>query len=148
QNTDVELREESFRECAHRDSRRGFARAGTFQNVAGVLKIVLDGTREVGMTRTRACHRFALVFRAVDILHWKRFGPVLPIIVADDDGNGRSDGLRMPNTRDNLDAIGFYFHSPAAPVALLSTPHLAMDCVQRDGNAGRKSGQGGDQALP
>ena len=88
-----------------------------------------------------------LVLGAVDILHRKRFGPVFPIVIADDDGDGRADGLRVADAGDNFGAVGLDLHAPAAAVALLAAPEFAIDGVERDGNAGRKPGERGDQAL-
>ncbi len=136
-----------FGQRAHGDARRGFARAGAFQNVAGVVKLYLIAPARSAWPGRGRVTGLRLVFRAVDIFHRQRFGPVLPIFVVDDDGDGRADGLRVADAGDNFDAVRFDLHAAAAAVALLAAPQFAIDGVERDGNTGGKSGQGGDQAL-
>ena len=147
EHADAKLRQKCFGERAHRDPGRGFARAGAFQDVAGVVEIVFDGARQVGMTGPRTRHRLLLVFRAIDVFHRKRFGPVFPIFVLDNDRDGRADGLRVADARNNFDLICFDLHAPAAAIALLPAPEFAIDGVERNGDPGGESGQGGDQAL-
>ena len=139
--------EQCFGQRADGHARRGLARAGAFQNVAGVVEIVLDGAGQVGVAGTRARDRLVLVLGAVDILHRQRFGPVLPVLVADDDGDGRADGLGVAHAGDNFGAVGFDLHAPAAAVALLAAPQLAIDGVERDRDAGGQPRQGRHQAL-
>ena len=74
------------------------------------------------MTRARASHWLAFVLGAVDIFHRKRFGPVFPVVITEDDGDGRSDGLRVADAGDDLHLILFDFHAPAASIALLAAP--------------------------
>ena len=82
---------------ADRHARRRFARAGALQDVARVVKIVLDGAGQIGVAGTRTGDRFALVLGAVDVFHGQRFGPVLPVLVADQDRDRRADGVGVPH---------------------------------------------------
>ena len=129
------------------DARRGFAGAGALQNVAGVVEIVLDGAGEVGMAGTRAGDRLLLILSAFGIFHRKRLGPVLPVPVANEDGDGRADGVRMAHAGDDLGAVGLDLHAPAAAVALLAAPELAVDGVEGHWYAGGESGQRGHKAF-
>jgi hypothetical protein len=99
------------------------------------------------MSRTRAGNWLLLVFRAVHIFHGQRFRPVLPVPIANDDGDRRSDGMRMPHTGHNLGAILFDLHAPAAAIALLAAPKFVIYGVERDRHSGGKSCEGGYQAL-
>ena len=129
-------------------ARGGFAGAGALQNVAGVVEIVLDGAGEVGVAGPRAGDGLAACpSRAVGIFDGQRFGPVLPVLVADEDGDGRADGVRVAHAGHNFGAVGLDLHAAAAAVALLAAPELAIDGVERDGDAGRESGQRRHQAF-
>ena len=55
--------------------------------------------------------------------------------------------MRVADAGYDLRAVGFDFHSPAAAVTLLPPPQLAVDRIERDGDARRKPGQRRDQAL-
>jgi hypothetical protein len=48
---------------------------------------------------------------------------------------------------DNLGAIVFDLHAPAAAIALLAAPKFVIYGVERDRHSGGKSGEGGHQAL-
>ena len=64
QHADAELGQESLGQCADGDARSGFARAGAFQNIAGVMKVVFDRASQIGMSGPRARDRFLLDPRA------------------------------------------------------------------------------------
>jgi hypothetical protein len=48
---------------------------------------------------------------------------------------------------DNFGAVGLDLHAPAAAIALLAAPKLAVDGFQRNGYAGWESGKRGHEAL-
>jgi hypothetical protein len=48
---------------------------------------------------------------------------------------------------DNLGAIVFDLHAPAAAIALLAAPKFVIYGVERDRHSGGKSGEDGHQAL-
>ncbi len=73
--------------------------------------------------------------------------PVFPIFIFDDERDGRADGLGMTDAGNNARLICFDFHAPAAAKALLATPKLAIDVIDRHGDAGRQTGEGGYEAL-
>ncbi len=90
--------------------RHGRARAGAFQDIAGIGKIVLDGSREIGMARAWTGDGFFLG----PPLPRENFGPVLPVFVFNDYRDGRPDGLGMPDTAHDVRAVGFDLHPAAA----------------------------------
>jgi hypothetical protein len=54
----------------------------------------------------------------------------------------------MPHACDDSGMIGLNFHSPAAAVALLPAAKLAVDGLNRHGDACRESCHRGDETLP
>ena len=55
--------------------------------------------------------------------------------------------MGVAHAGDDFGAVGLDLHAPAAAVALLAAPKLAIDGVEGDGYAGRKSRERGHQAL-
>ena len=147
EHVDAEFRQQGFGDRADGHPRGGLAGAGAFQNVPRVVKIVLDGAGEVGMSGPRPGDRLTLVLAAVEVFHRQSLGPVLPVFVADEDGDGRADGAGVADSGDDFGAVGFDLHAPAAAVALLAPPELAVDGIERYGYACGKSGQRGHQAF-
>ena len=97
---------------------------------------------------TRARERLLFFFGALGVFDRKGAGPVGPVPVADDQGDRRADGVRVPDARHDLDRVFLDLHAAAAAVTLLAPPQLAIDERRSNGHAGRKTGQSGDQALP
>ena len=124
---------------------RGFAGAGAFEDVAGVGQVVFDGSGEIGVAGAGA--RNGLVLRRVAGFDRHGFGPVLPIGVGDDHGDGGADGVALAHSGDNGDAIRLDLHASAAAVTLLPPPEFMIDRIQRDGYAGRESCEGRHEAL-
>ena len=132
QHADAEFAQKRLRQRAHRDARRRLARAGALQNIARVVKIVLDRAGQIGVPGPGPRDRLLLVLGALDVLHRQRFGPVLPILVFEQDRDRRADGLRMPHAADDVRAVGLDLHAAAAAEALLAPPQLAIDGLERD----------------
>ena len=91
---------------------------------------------------------FLVVLGAVDVFDGQRFGPVLPVLVLDQDGDGRTDGVRVSDAADDVGVIGLDFHAAAAAVALLAAPQFAVDGRHGDGDSSGQPSQSGDKALP
>jgi hypothetical protein len=144
---DPERGQQGFCQRAHRHPRRGFARAGTFQDVPCIVEIVLDGACQVRMAGPRAGHRLAVLFSPGNVFHRQSLRPVLPVPVADQQRHGRADGVRMAYSRNDLHLVGFDFHPTAAAVALLPPPQLVVNRCQGYGYSGRQSGQRCHQAF-
>src|SRR5579871_156970 len=111
------------------------------------MEIVLNGSGQIGVAGTRPRNRFLLILPACSIFHGQGFGPILPIGVANDNGDRRSDGLGVPDARDDFCPVRLDLHAPAAAVALLTAPELVIDGVKRNGNPGRETGERSYQAL-
>ncbi len=80
------------------------------------------------MTGPRTSNRFFLPAVALDRQYLR---PIFPILVFNDDRNGRPNGFRVPNAADDVRAIGLDFHAPAAPKPLLAPPQLPIDGCER-----------------
>src|SRR5207248_10590395 len=117
----------------------------------GIVKIVLDCPRQIGVPRPGPRHRPAFVFAASHIfwlrLHRQRLGPVPPILIADQDGHWRPDRLRMAHPGHNLRPVRLDLHPPPAAIALLPPPQVAIDGFQGYGYAGGKSVDRGHKAF-
>jgi len=55
--------------------------------------------------------------------------------------------MGMADPGDQLNGIGFNFHSPAAALPLLAPPQFAIDGFQRNGDARGKAYQGGHETF-
>ena len=114
--------------CARGDACSGFARRGAFQNVAGVIPIVLEDAGEIGMSWPNARHvalaQSVAVFVARRGIH--NFCPVLPIAVANQHRDWRAKRLAGADARQELHAIGFDLHATAASITLLSSPQFMV----------------------
>ena len=125
QHLDAEFAQKRFGHGPDSDAGGGLAGAGAFQNIPGVVKIVLDRARQIGMSRPRSRHRPPLVLRpggVPGVLDGQGFGPVPPVLILDDDGHRRADGVGVAHPGHNFRAIGFDLHAAAAAVALLAAP--------------------------
>ena len=79
--------------------------------------------------------------------HGERFLPVLPILVFQQDRDGRSDGLAVAHAGDKMRGIALDLHSAAAAVALLPPPQFAIHRRRINRQACRHSRQDRDQRL-
>src|SRR6185369_2910981 len=100
------------------------------------------------MAGPRACDRLLVILRTVDVLDGQRLGPILPILVLDQDGDRRTNGMRVSDSADNVRVICLDFHAPAAAEPLLAPPQFPVDRRDGDRNSGGQPGQSGDKALP
>src|SRR6266446_6636498 len=100
-------------ERSGRYARSSFPGAGALQNIAGVVKVVFQRSGQIGVAWARTGDRFLLVLGAVGVFDGQRFGPVLPILVLEQDGDGRADGARVPHAGDDLRAVGLDLHATA-----------------------------------
>ena len=130
QDLDAEFPQQCLGDGADRHPRGRLPRAGPFQDVARVVKIVLDGAGQVGVPRPRTRDGFALRVTAGNIFHRQDFGPVLPVLVADEHRHGRTDGMGMAHAGHDFGAVGLDLHPSAAPVALLAAPQFPVHGVQ------------------
>src|SRR5687767_1819912 len=91
---DVELREEPLADGACRDARGRLARRRTLENVARVVAVVLEYSRQVGVARPHprdgTTAWIGITFPRSRVHHVL---PVLPIAVRDQHRDGCADGL-------------------------------------------------------
>ena len=132
------------------DAGGGFTRAGALEHVANVVVIVLERAGEIGVTRTRPHHRRAIgAGRAGRRLRLDvhRVLPVLPILVANEQRDRRAGGLAAAHARQELRAIGFDRHAPAAAVAALAAAQLERDGIEIDRQSGGQPFEDRDETL-
>ena len=123
----------------------GFAGRCALQHVAGVGKVVLEGTGQVGVTGTRRGDR--LVLGRVAGFDGQLLFPVFPVAVDDFNGNRRADGLALAHAGENVGFVGFNLHAAATAKALLAAPQLTIHVCEIDRHTGRHSGDQRDQGL-
>ena len=123
----------------------GFAGRCALQHVAGVGKVELEGAGQVGVAGTRRGDR--LVLGGIAGLDGQLLFPVLPVAVGNLDGNGRADGLAVAYAAEDVGLVGFDLHPPAAAIALLAPPQLAVDEIEIDGHVGGQPGEESDEGF-
>src|SRR4029077_14262684 len=79
---------------------------------------------------------------------WKRFLPVLPILVFQQNGNWRTDRHTVSNARENAGSVTLDLHAAAAHVALLATPKITVEKRLVDFQSSRHAGEKGHQSFP
>ena len=135
---------------ARRDARRGLACARALEHVANIGAVVFDGARKVGMSRTRprddGPDRAGRARRRL-ILGVHRLLPVFPVLVADQQRDGRAECFACAHTRQNLGLVGFDRHAPAAAVSALTPLELFGDRVEVDVQSGRHAFENDDETL-
>ncbi len=87
-----------------------------------------------------------MLFR-VARFHRKGLLPILPVPIAEQDRDGRSNGLAMANAGEKAGFIFLDAHSPAPSVSLLAAPQLAIHKLQVNGDTRRHAGKRGYQRL-
>lgn len=122
QHRDAKLPKKRFGQRTYRNPRRGLARAGAFQNVSGIRKIVLQAAGQIGVSGTRPGYGLVLLRLVVGTLHGQHLRPIFPVLVLNDDRDRRTDGFRIPHAGDNFGAVRFNLHTPATAIPLLAAP--------------------------
>ena len=156
-DADAKLREQSPAYGTHRDAGRGLPGGGAFEDVARVVPVVFQQSREIGVSRTHACHsalprafRLGPVARCV-FGRGRRgihdFLPVLPIAVPNQHRDGRSDCLAGTDAREQLDGVLLDLHPSAAPIALLPARELLVDVAREQPQAGGNALENRNEGL-
>ncbi len=135
---------------ACRDTRRGLARARALEHVANVGAVVLDDARKVGMPRTwprdDRPDRAGRSGRRL-VLGMHRLLPVFPILVANEQRDGRAKRFAGAHTGENLGLVGFDRHAAAAAVPTLTPLELFGDGLEIDMQSGRHAFENDDESL-
>ena len=124
QNFDAEFGKVGLGKCAYCDTRGGFTGTGAFKNVACIIEVVLDATNEVGVSGTRPFYLFELLSGAFKIDDWHRFGPILPVLIGQNNGDGCANSFGVTNPRNNMGLVCFNLHASATAEALLAAPAI------------------------
>ena len=132
-DADTEATEQQTGQRASRDAGRGLSRARALEHVADVGVAVFDRAGQVRMSRPRprdgrAILRAGRAFRLLR-LDVHRLLPVHPVAVANEQGDRRAGGDTVAYAGEDLGAIAFDLHPPAAAVAALTTSKLQVERV-------------------
>ena len=135
-DANLELLEESFTDRRGRDAGRGLARRRAFENVAGVVAIVLENSCKISVSWTDAGDgslprlRVGRIGRRIhDLL------PILPVAILDDHRDRRAEGLAGADAGEELDGVLLDLHASPATVALLASRELGVDVVSNQRQA-------------
>ena len=144
----IELPQELLAHSPDGHARRRLARRGPLEDVACVLRVVLQGPGQVGMPGSRAREPLALGLLDVDRLDGHRRLPVRPVAVGDLERNRAGEGAPVPHTGKDRHPVLLDLHPPAAPVAVLPALELDVDVGGQEPEPGRHPVQDGDQRRP
>jgi len=144
----IELGEQALADRPRGHAGRGLSCRGTLENVAGVVTVVLEYPREIGVTGPHAGDRtsprigIALARRRVhDVL------PILPVAVRDQHRDRRSNGLPRAHTGQKLDRVALDLHATPPPIPLLPSRQLDVHVLgeqwQSRGHSFQHADQGG-----
>src|SRR5258708_38477027 len=86
ENLDAEFAQKEFCQGSDRHAGGGLAGRGALQDVASFRKVVLQGSRQIGVTRPRRSHTF--VFGRIAFANRQGFLPVFPVFVFELNGDG------------------------------------------------------------
>ena len=135
--------------CAGRDPCGGLARARALQNVTQIRSAVLDRARQIRMsgpwTRDSAAPCAAALLRLGADAH--RLLPVLPVLVPDEQRDRAADRFAVAHAGENLRAVGFDRHPPAASITALAAPQLCGERVEVDREPCGNAFEDGDERL-
>src|SRR5205823_6988794 len=135
-----DLHAELFQQhLAHRaagDPRHRLAGARPLQDVARVLAVVLERTREIGVPGPRAGDLAPPLGAAGVRLGRHHVLPVLPIAIPYEHRDGGAEGLSGAHSREPLDLVRFDFHAGAAAVTAHAPLQLGVDALRRQGQPG------------
>src|SRR4029077_20650128 len=98
--------------------RCGFARGRPLQHIARFRGVVLECTGQVGVRWARRAYGFEP--SSVSFTDRQGILPVLPVLVLEQNRDGRTDGDAVVHTRKDVGLVGLDLHTAAASVSLLS----------------------------
>src|SRR4029453_13976378 len=112
--------------AGHRHPGRCLSGAGALEDVADVVVTVLHGSGKVGGAGPRAAEDFG---RGAGGGGAHRHGvlPVLPIPIADREGDGTAEGESPPDSSGDVSLVLLDLHAAASPVAALATGEVGVD---------------------
>ena len=139
--------QEQLRHCASGDPGSRLACARPFQHVSALAEVVLEASGQVGMSRAGRGERLILCAGLRPVIDRKGILPVRPILVFDEQGNRRADGLAQPHPGEILRPVGFNLHASAAAIAPLTATQLLVHEVEVHLQACRQTLNDGDQSL-
>jgi hypothetical protein len=133
-NADIEVKEEQSAEGADADACCCFTRAGSFEHITNVMRVMLQSPSKIDMARpgTRDGSDCSIFSDGVDT---HRNLPSTPILVLDKERNRTAQRLSVPNSSSDLYAIFLDSHASSAAIALLPAPELVIDEVHIDSHA-------------
>src|SRR5208337_5244844 len=77
----------------------------------------------------------------------KRVGPVLPVLILEQNCDGRTDGAAVAHSGENVRLVALNLHAPATTVTLLTPPEFAVEKRLIDFQTGGHTGEKGNQRF-
>src|SRR5881296_440039 len=133
---DAELFQQHLAHRAAGDPRHRLAGARPLQDVARVLAVVLERTREIGVPGAWAGDLAPPLGAAGVRLGCHHVLPMLPVAIPHEHRDGRTERLAGAYPREPLDLVRFDFHAGAAAVAAHAPLQLGVDALRGQGQAG------------
>ena len=130
QDFDSQFTQQQLGNRSRGDAGRRFARRRSLQDVSRLAEVVLQRARQISMTGTG--RRNPLMLGGISFFNRQGLRPVLPVLVGQQDGNRRADGLAMAYTAQDVRRVALNAHPSSAPVALLAAPKLAIHKFEVD----------------
>ncbi len=130
---DAELLQQATADGAYGNAGGCLAGGGALQDVARVVEAVLHGAREVGVAGAEAGHPLDLALERLGLHH---LAPVLPIAVADEQGQGAAQGEAVADAGGDLGVVVLDLLSLGAAVAALAAPEVALHVLLGQWEAG------------
>ncbi len=124
QDFDAQLTQEYLGERPNGHTRRRLAGRSSLEDVTSFRKIIFQSARQVGVPRP--WRRHPLVPRGIAFADRQRLLPVFPIFILQLDGNRRTNRNAVMHSGKYVSRIPLDLHAPAAAVALLPAPQLAI----------------------
>lgn len=135
-DSDLELLQEAAGKGSGGDAGGGFPGAGPFEDVSDVLEAKLQGTGEVSVAWTRKFDWGGGGLAVGERLGGHLGGPILPIAVADEEGDGGAEGEAEAKAGKDFDLVILDAHSGTAAVAELTAGKVAVEEGLFDRQAG------------
>ncbi len=144
-DADAEFAQQHLGERTAGDTRCGFPGACPLKHIASILKVILEGSREVGVAGPGTGDRLVLAWVAG--FDGEQLFPVLPVTVSQCHGDRRTDGVAVAHTGEHMRGVLLDAHATAAAVAPLPAPELMVQELAVKWNSRGQPADEGDERL-
>ena len=136
---DAGAAQERAGEGARRHACRRLPRARPLEHVAQVVRLVLEGSGQVGVARPRVAQAPPLAGLVRLRVGRHDVAPVRVVSVAHQQVDGAAERQAVADATQDLDGVGLDLHAPAAAVAALAAPQVRVDRRALHRHAGRQA---------